>query len=127
MDQPADFLPRVLHTLAHSASARAQERRNAPRFGLHGLAEMVPIDQNHFPRRHSVRVRDVSATGIGVIASEKFDEGTQFELHFDGGAHSDRPLRVICLAQHCQRVSDNSHRIGARVIGHADERFSAAA
>lgn len=127
MDSAADFLPRVLETLAHSASGRTHERRRAPRFGLHGAAEMTPLDRNYFPRAHPVRVRDVSADGIGVITTEKFSAGAQFVLHFKADSRSQRPLRVMCLAQHVQRVGENAHRIGAKVIGPASESLAAAA
>lgn len=116
MDEPGDFLPRVLETLALKASGRSSERRGAPRFGLHGSAQMIPMDDNCFPRSCLVRVRDVSAKGIGVIASEKLPAGSKFALHFDDGTRPDCRLRVTCQAEHCQRVGESAHRIGAKVV-----------
>lgn len=83
-----------------------EERRAASRRSLSVFAVIHTLEQDGRKGRYRVaQVRDISATGIGLLLNagepESFKEGREFDVLFQFSEHA-KPLHLACTA--CRRV-----------------------
>lgn len=86
-----------------------KERRAALRRSLSVFAVIHTLEQDGRKGRYRVaQVRDISATGIGLLLNagepESFKAGREFEVLFQFSEHA-KPLHLACTA--CRRVMDD--------------------
>ena len=98
------------------AGIPGKERRAASRRSLSVFAVIHTLEQDGRKGRYRVaQVRDISATGIGLMLNagepESFKAGREFDVLFQFSEHA-KPLHLACTA--CRRVmSDVGVVIGA--------------
>jgi hypothetical protein len=73
------------------SAAVASERRTATRFGSNREATCSPLAEGHTVL--PVRVRDVSANGIGLLSARRFERGTILLLQVQEEGHASLPSR----------------------------------
>ncbi|MGF1634240.1 MAG: PilZ domain-containing protein [Phycisphaerae bacterium] len=101
-------------TIRSDTPTRRQQRKH-PRVGARLKAVIAPctVDDNGI-KPLVVRIRDISARGIGLVSSRRLAKGHQFTL-FISQADS-KSVRVICAVRHCRALPDGSFTIGASMI-----------
>jgi len=88
------------------AGRPGEERRAASRRNLSVFAVIHTLEQDGRKGRYRVaQVRDISATGIGLLLNagepESFKAGREFDVLFQFSEHA-KPLHLACTA--CRRV-----------------------
>lgn len=96
-----------------SDSSRTSEKRRSPRVGLRMTATLVVFGTGVDARRQEVKIRDLSAEGVGMTRTEPIPQGTYFVLMFRRGIGD--WLSVLYRATHCERLSDRAFAVGARL------------
>jgi hypothetical protein len=100
----------------------AGDKRLDPRVGLSARAELILRDPETGlgVDRLTVRVRDVSAGGVGFLGPRPFAINEAFDLLLDGaGAAQDE--QVPCRVTYCRSVGRDLYQVGGRFESyHAD-------
>lgn len=109
---PERFRAIVASLRSDAACGRNAEQRAEPRVGLRTTATIVlRADASGSITRRQVRVRDVSAGGMGLIADEPIAPDGTFVLDLrDARAR----VTLVCRAVRCQSLGNGLFRIGAR-------------
>ena len=96
-----------------SDSQAGKDRRNEPRVGLPGETPLVGVSQTGKRIADTVRVRDVSRRGIGLIANQMLPAKQRFmlQLQYENG----KPLWLVCCATNCRPIDGGRFVVGARV------------
>ena len=89
------------------------EQRVAPRVGLRTQAKVTCLLANSNSRtiQRMVWIRDLSATGIGLVTSERIEEKSCFVIVFEGGKDK---VTVVCRVTRCQEAAKKQYFVGAR-------------
>lgn len=91
------------------------DRRRAPRVGLRARVAMSVEDEAGRESIFGVWIRNISATGVGLLHDRPMNAGESFRIWIptqDGVF-----LRLPCQAVHSQPAGNNFHRIGAKFTG----------
>lgn len=100
----------------------AGDKRRDPRIGLSARAELIlrDIETGMGLERLGVRIRNVSAGGIGFLSPRAFRVDDGFDLLLDGnGAAEDE--RAPCRVTHCRKVGGELYQVGCRFEGYHPE------
>jgi hypothetical protein len=91
------------------------EKRVEPRVGVRVKVELLLLDpQTGFGAgRVSAWVRDVSATGVGLLANRPFKTGEAFDLLAEGDRDGEEE-RIACTIAYCRAVGTDVFRVGAK-------------
>ena len=111
MQLTSELYEQVLRAIRCGAR-RANDGRRLARAGV-GLAVVVLRGRKR-ERRVTVRVRDVSPTGIGFISSEPLSVGE--ELAVELVRAGEPPLHIFGRVQHVEQVAHRVHRVGVLFI-----------
>jgi hypothetical protein len=105
----------------------ASEKRTQPRVGLCASAEIVVRDATtgFGIDRLQIRVRDVSAGGIGLLCPRRFTPGEKFSLILDG-VQPGTEQEAGCTVTYCRKVGTDLHLIGANFDGDPNANDAAA-
>lgn len=107
MDLSLELLARLAGELRSNERA-GTERRRSPRVGMRVRAELVgPGVQSEV-----VWVRDVSATGIGMLTHVPREAGAGLVLPVR--AMDGRTTQVRCLVRYCRKVGTDLYHVGAQ-------------
>jgi PilZ domain len=96
-----------------SDSQREKNKRREPRVGVAGEAEFVTVDSAGKRIAGTVRVRDVSPSGIGLLLSQQIAAKQRFVIQLYA-ANRD-PLWLVCLAAYCRKVDGGVYSVGAKI------------
>jgi len=96
-----------------SDSRVGSERRNEPRVGLAGEAPLVSVAESGKRIADTVRVRDFSRGGVGLIIGQFIPARQRFmlQLQYENG----QPLWLVCRTTHCRPIDGGRFVVGARV------------
>jgi hypothetical protein len=72
----------------------------------------------------TVWVRDVSATGIGILLNQPLPHGSRFAACFH--RHADQPLTLTYIVAHAKAAVKGLYNIGAHLVGVDDQAAAAA-
>jgi hypothetical protein len=98
---------------------RTVEKRRAPRVGMRMTAMMVRCGQRRSangaaPAASEVKIRNISAEGIGLTVSEPIGQGEYVILGFRRSTRE--LLSILYKIAHCQRLSERTYAVGARFV-----------
>jgi len=68
----------------------------------------------------TVRMRDISAGGIGLLSSRRFEPGTLLEVEWPGRVGKP-PLRMVSCVRHVRPVASNGWALGCSFIRELDD------
>lgn len=90
-----------------------RDKRLEPRVGMTG--EVMLLNVNNRRRRGviSVRVRDISRSGVGLYHTKPFVKGQRFIIQLST-ANGD-PIWMICITAYCRKLEEDRFSIGARI------------
>jgi hypothetical protein len=111
MQLTSELYEQVLRAI-HAGPRRASDGRRLARAGV-GLAVIVLRGRKR-ERRLSVRVRDVSPTGLGFISGEALATGEEVVVELE--RRGAPPLHIVGRVQHCEQVAHRVHRVGVLFI-----------
>jgi hypothetical protein len=95
---------------------RTVEKRRSPRVGLRMIATMFRCAQGTpgaTPVAREAKIRNVSAEGIGLTLAEPIGRGEFVILGFRRS--TGELLSVLYRITHCERLSDRTFAVGARM------------
>ena len=107
----AEMFDQIVGSLK-SDSHGGKDKRREPRVGMAGEADLVTVGENGKRTAGKVRIRDVSATGIGLTFTHPLQKEQRFVIQLEStkGGH----VWLVCLAAYCKRGM-GSYTIGARI------------
>ena len=111
MQLTAKSLAELIESL-RSNPGEPGERRKEPRVGLRVRAEIAlpPPAGVTEGKRVGVWVRDVSASGIGILCEHAFEAGDTFALLLG----ADGTGMMHCTVKNCRRIDERLHCSGAK-------------
>jgi hypothetical protein len=95
-----------------SDSHRDKDKRREPRVGMAGEADLVTVGENGKRAAGKVRVRDISASGIGIVFSQNLNKDQRFVIQLESAAGE--PVWLVCLTAYCKKANGN-FSIGAKI------------
>lgn len=113
MDLSAEQFAQIVTSLDTEPQAQTGEnQRRRPRAELDTQASLIPLSDHSAPGAVSVKVRDLSPSGIGFLHDRRMGLDEQFALLLprDG----DTPAVVLCTVAFWQPLARNLFAIGAR-------------
>jgi len=87
-------------------------KRKHPRVGFSGRMTIIPMPAKN-PKPVQVVVRDLSAGGIGILHTEAFRVGAQFNLELKSDK-TGKTSTILCTVRWTRSVGSNLHEIGAQ-------------
>lgn len=90
-----------------------REKRASPRVGLRAQVEILLKPGTRTPPV-LMRVRDLSASGIGLVYSKELAVGAEFVARMPGGL--DGPVHISCIVAYCRKVASDTYSIGGRIV-----------
>lgn len=96
-----------------SDSRRDKDKRREPRVGVAGETTLVTVTEAGKRLSDTVRVRDISRTGIGLISTQNLAEKQRFVLQLQYA--NEEPLWLVCLTAYCRAVDGGRFTIGAKI------------
>lgn len=103
----------VLTALGRKIESRPDERRASPRVGLCGELKVYIIENGVLGPCVEMRLRDVSAEGVGVLHKSPLPLETQFIARFSKASDNSDELVLACKVVACNRLSPLLYGIGA--------------
>jgi hypothetical protein len=120
MALPAQLLRELLTALRSDAIRRGPtDQRRAARVGVRKPIQATFLPQGEAPCTPPCWVRNVSATGIGLLCRRSLPSGTEFILPFKRTDAA--PLRILYRITHTARVADDLFAIGGRLVSVVDD------
>ena len=108
----AETFQRIIESIrSYPKGEDKRDKRQQPRVGFTGFAEIVLCAPGSSRKPILVRVRDLSNSGIGVLHHKAIAVGEQFVLNLNTASPSDTAL--LCTVMRCQRIEENLFGIGA--------------
>jgi hypothetical protein len=89
------------------------EERGSARIGVIGRGVIIPCPARCRRQPVSVAVRDLSSTGIGVMHSQRLEQGEKFILRVPAVPGQSAGTAVLCTVVHCRPVGLGVYLIGA--------------
>lgn len=112
MQLSAELFSQIVKDLVSDGlSDLGRQQRREPRVGVSARAHILPIPESATPL--PVRVRDLSAGGMGLLVPRELSAGELFLLLLPK-AGSLPPLRLACTVAHCQIIAADLFAVGAR-------------
>jgi hypothetical protein len=96
-----------------SDSHRDKDKRREPRVGMAAEADFVTVTEAGKRIAGVVRVRDVSARGIGLFLSKQIDKHQRFVLQLY--TTKQEPVWLVCQAAYCRQVDGGRFSVGAKI------------
>jgi len=93
---------------------RGSERRTSPRVGLRAQARLIECRTSSDPMVLNVWVRDISAEGVGLLASESVAPGTSLVLSLPTAKRKNTTLDLLFLTVRCETLNIGQFIVGAR-------------
>ena len=117
MELTAKTLGDLIKSL-RSTQAGAGQKRTAPRVGVRIKVELLLLDPNtgFGAERITAWVRDISASGVGLLCNRAFKKDEAFDLLL--AEEADNQERVPCFITYCRAVGADLFRLGAKFQGY---------
>ena len=93
---------------------KAVEKRQKPRVGLSGRAT-IKVEQNGKEQTVTIKVRDLSKSGIGFVHNQPMALDTYFTLCLGGESQQRREADVTYRVVSCRAFGDGFYAIGAKL------------
>jgi hypothetical protein len=90
-----------------------RDKRRQPRVGMAAEADFVMVIADGARIAGVVRVRDVSASGIGLLFARQIAKNQRFVLQLYGA--NEQPLWLVCTAAYCRGGEEDRYSVGARI------------
>ena len=120
----ADAFNQIVQSLRSDAGRRSNEKRAKPRVGVRGRVPIVTLtDDASQEEAFTVWVRDLSATGIGILHTKPLKPGCRFAACF--ARRDDQPLTLTYAVAYAKTAVKGLYTIGAHLVG-VDEDSAAA-
>lgn len=108
----AEQFKEIIESLRSDSPANGSfEKRASPRVGLRTKLTIYPSGDTQ--KGFAVWVRDLSATGIGIVHSEPLQSGMEFLVRFP--LRATEHLSAYYTVMHCRMISRNLWFTGARL------------
>jgi PilZ domain len=120
----SDRFVRLLASLLRPGTGSPSEQRRHPRVNIRTSAFFAPYDtQTGVGPAYSVRLLNLSASGVGVQSVTQMELGTQFVIDMPDSHPVDteipddtQRLRVLCKVVHCRTAGSTQFVIGAQFL-----------
>jgi hypothetical protein len=114
MNLSAEMFKQITDAL-RSDSAGARDKRTAPRVGLRAQVLILPAPGTR-AMRESVRCRNLSATGVGLLHTREIPSGAEFIICLAPTGLA-APVHISCTVVHCNKTPGSDlFSIGARIM-----------
>jgi hypothetical protein len=110
----AEMFEQISEALKSDTRSEAtKDKRLEPRVGMTGEVLLLNVSERQKRGTISVRVRDISRSGVGLYHNKRFTKDQRFiiELHTVQG----EPIWMICVAAYCRKLEEDRFSIGARI------------
>lgn len=115
MSLSSDQFMQIIRSLRSEPNNRRKtELRSAPRVGMRERLLVIFHPEDQGSRAVETWVRDMSASGIGIIHSQAVPHGARFIVQFP--ARSGKRLSVLYSVAHCEQLASNLYSVGARLV-----------
>lgn len=112
MTLSAKLFEQIMTTLK-SDPPRDSDHRQSPRVGARSTV-LALLPENGQIVQQVLSLRDISATGIGVLAKRPLPANSFFVVQLPRDVGD--PMLMRCRVRHCQKIADNLYSIGAQFI-----------
>ena len=96
-----------------SDSHREKDKRREPRVGMAAEVEYVTVNEAGKRIAGTVRVRDVSLSGIGLFFSQEIAKGQRFVAQLP--STNEDPVWLVCQVAYCRKVDGGRFSVGAKL------------
>jgi hypothetical protein len=103
----------VSHLRSDRTRQRTHERRSSPRVGLRVQVQLIPCRTGGRASVQTAWLRDISATGVGLVCHELLEAGTYLVVCFPRKKKG-QSLDVLFVVTRCTRLTPGHFSIGAR-------------
>jgi hypothetical protein len=107
----AEMYDQILKGLK-SDSHGGKDKRREPRVGMAGETDLVTVGDGGKRTAGKARVRDISATGIGLSFTRPMSKDQRFVIQLESS--KGEPIWLVCLTAYC-RAGTGSFSIGGRI------------
>jgi hypothetical protein len=90
-----------------------RDKRLEPRVGMTGEVMLLNVSNRRRRGVMSVRVRDVSRSGVGLYHGKRFAKDQRFIIQLS--TVTNEPIWMICVTAYCRKLEDDRFSIGARI------------
>jgi len=90
-----------------------RDKRLEPRVGMTGEVMLLNMSDRRRGGVISVRVRDISRSGVGLYHSARFAKGERFIIQLR--TLKNEPIWMICVTAYCRKLQEDRFSIGARI------------
>src|ERR1700722_10669894 len=90
-----------------------KDKRLEPRVGMTGEVMLLNVSDRRRRGVISVRVRDISRSGVGLYHSKPFTKAQRFIIQLS--TIKNEPIWMICVTAYCRKLEDDRFSIGARI------------
>ena len=95
--------------------ARPDERRANPRAPTRSRVQVIPVvPGTRAPVAQSIRVRDISRNGLGLVTSERIEEGSRMLVMLPKSATE--TFVLLCEVARATRLQADAYGIGVRMV-----------
>ncbi len=112
MNLSAEKFREIIETLRSDCSDR--DKRSGPRVGMRAQVAVL-TDLTGRRTVHSMRCRNVSASGIGLMHTRELPVGAEFIVCLSGGGMNE-PVYLSCVVVHCHHQGPDVYSIGGRIV-----------
>ena len=109
----AEQFEQIVTSLRSDAAHGQHEKRRSPRVGLRMQVTVVPCVAGQPVKQQEMKIRDVSADGIGLIGTEPAKVGDYFLAVFRRATKE--TLTVLYRVVNCRQHTDRQYAIGAKL------------
>jgi hypothetical protein len=96
-----------------SDSQGGRDKRREPRVGLAAEADFVTVDETGGRVAGVLRVRDISASGIGLLFPRQMNPNQRFVLQIY--SRQGEAVWLVCLTTYCRRKDGGTFSVGAKI------------
>lgn len=91
----------------------SKDKRLEPRVGMTGEVMLLSVGGRQRRGTLSVRVRDISRSGVGLYHNKRFAKDQRFIIELN--TFRGEPIWMICVAAYCRKLEEDRFTIGARI------------
>ncbi len=90
-----------------------RDKRLEPRVGMTGEVMLLNVRNRQQRGTNSVRVRDISRTGVGLYHIKPLAKGQRFIIQLE--TVKNESIWLICVTAYCRKLEEDRFSIGARI------------
>jgi hypothetical protein len=97
-----------------SDSHRDKDKRREPRVGMAGEVDFVTVDDAGKRIAGSVKIRDVSRSGVGLLVNQRIAPQQRFVVQL--ASFNGEPIWLVCISAYCRPIDGGRFSVGARIM-----------